>query len=856
MKQRLCAIILVLSMICILPGGIVSTQAFSQAIEEKLLIDALIGEEAVEDESPLTRGEFVLLMTKLTKTLYNGKTESVFSDVPADSKYAAAVSFALSQGWISSGENFEPERPITPNEAIKIAVCIIGREIEAQKKGGYPTGYIAAAISQNMTKGWDVGAQTISKDDFYKLAFSMMKAEILTPSILGTGETTYENNANTLLHRLHQVDEAYGIITRTTYSSYNKDDDIEPHGVVGINGVDFNYDAELDEKYLGLNCRVYFREEGGERTLISLYPYANEEIIILREDIDTAFGDVVRYYDENNKIRKASLKSGYLMIYNGRLCDTDETLVKGSSGSIRLLDNNNDGKYDLMFIDAPHYMTLQNYDSTNYVLVDANDKAYNVELEDSYIKNMMSYPAADLNFAQMKGQVIAVWQSYDKKLTRLQLCQESVSGIIDYVDNENKIVSIEGTEYKYSTYLEILAKNQLRPGAEISCVLGAYGELAALSQTASAWQYGYIVASGTKNSIKSTVQVKIFSEESNMVILDLAKKVKVDGGSAVAAATVKASLTPQLVRYYTNRDGEISAIDFAQNSSQIEKDLPENNKLICNYKNLSSQYKSNSVAFVTNMNVTVERAKVFMLPTDLSVEEDFQAGSYDVLISGKTHTIKGVYNLDDYNSCEAIVVEMPDNSSLLDRSKSYLIEYIKYTTNEDGETGRNLYCWSTAGYETLFLPDSVNFSKDSGTDLCGGDVIRVNMKGNEISDIVVDLDFSGGTVKQNKNSGGLEFDTADDDIGYSAGRVYSMKEGYLNIIPYGTTDTAFTNRKSYFSSTTNIVRYNPEEKKAYPIAMEDIRSMKLYGERADYVLMRQTEYSCTCIFVYEGGVTE
>lgn len=853
MKQKIYAVILVLSMILVFPNSMVNAEKPIDITEEKALVDALLGEEAIYNEDAITRGEYVLLMAKLTKTLFEGETENAFLDVEPNSRYSAAISSALSQGWISRSENFEPDRAITPNEAIKIAVCVIGREIEANQKGGYPYGYLSVAISQGMTKGWNTGADTLSGEAFYKLAFAMMRAELLSGSLLTNGEISeFENSSSTLLRKIYQVDEAYGIVTKTTYSSYNKDEDIEFNGIVGINGVDF-YCEELSEKYLGLNCRIYFSERGGERTLISIYPYANEEMTISREKVEDVIGTTLSYEDENGKTRKEALKSGYLMVYNGRIAEPDKTKIMGNSGSVRLLDNDNDGKYDLVFVDAPAYLTLSNYDSVNYILADLYDKAYSIDLEDSCIINMLSHSAQEINFAQMKNQVIAVWQSDDKKLVRLSPCTDTVSGVIDYVDDENKTVSIEGTEYKFSDYLESLAKNQLRPGGEISCVLGAYGELAALSQTGSAWQYGYIVASGTKNSIRSKIQVKIFSEESNMVILDLAKKVKVDGASPVAAATVQPMLTPQLVRYYTNRDGEISAIDFAQNSSQIEKDLPDNNKLICNYKNLSSQYKSNSVAFVTNMSVTVERAKVFMLPTDLTKEEDFEAGSYDILLSGKTHTIKGVYNLDDYNSCEAIVVEIP-TASLLDRSKSYLIEYIRHTTNEDGESGRNLYCWSTSGYETLFLPDSVAVNKESGAQLCGGDVIRVNIKRNEISEIVVDLDFSGGTIKENNTS--PDFNSPDEEVGYSAGRVYATKEGYLNIIPYGATDTAFTNRKSYFASTTNIVRYNPEEKKAYPISMEDIRSMKLYGERADYVLMRQTEYSCTCIFVYEGGVTE
>ena len=54
-------------------------------------------------------------------------------------------------GGIGNGM-FGPEDPVTYEQAVKMIVSALGYDLVANNKGGYPTGYLAVASSEGITK--------------------------------------------------------------------------------------------------------------------------------------------------------------------------------------------------------------------------------------------------------------------------------------------------------------------------------------------------------------------------------------------------------------------------------------------------------------------------------------------------------------------------------------------------------------------------------------------------------------------------------------------------------------------------------------------------------------------------------
>ena len=71
-----------------------------------------------------------------------------FDDVPEEHWASGYIAGAVKDGIINGiGENrFAPEAELTNEQAMKMLVCMKGLSGEAEKRGGYPNGYILTAV--------------------------------------------------------------------------------------------------------------------------------------------------------------------------------------------------------------------------------------------------------------------------------------------------------------------------------------------------------------------------------------------------------------------------------------------------------------------------------------------------------------------------------------------------------------------------------------------------------------------------------------------------------------------------------------------------------------------------------------
>ena len=78
-----------------------------------------------------------------------------FSDVTAETYGANAILRAAEIGLINGadGTAFRPDESITKSEAAKVFVSMLGYSEYAERKGGYPSGYLAMAQSLGIFDG-------------------------------------------------------------------------------------------------------------------------------------------------------------------------------------------------------------------------------------------------------------------------------------------------------------------------------------------------------------------------------------------------------------------------------------------------------------------------------------------------------------------------------------------------------------------------------------------------------------------------------------------------------------------------------------------------------------------------------
>ncbi len=154
MKKFICVI---LSMVLLLS---VSISVFAESEKEMAAKDletyGIVGRNVLGDltiEGPVTRAtmaKMLVMMQKITPE----KTKTVFSDVPEDHWASGFVSMAVNLGFVNGiGDGtFLPDEFVTYEQAIKMVVCALGYGEDAERKGGYPYGYIMVGTSLGITQ--------------------------------------------------------------------------------------------------------------------------------------------------------------------------------------------------------------------------------------------------------------------------------------------------------------------------------------------------------------------------------------------------------------------------------------------------------------------------------------------------------------------------------------------------------------------------------------------------------------------------------------------------------------------------------------------------------------------------------
>lgn len=105
-------------------------------------------------EGPVTRaGMAKMLVLMMGVTPESGDCE--FTDVPKDHSASGFIARASAFGIVNGmGDGtFLPDEYITYQQAMKMIVCALGYGVDAERKGGYPHGYVMTAMNLGLAPG-------------------------------------------------------------------------------------------------------------------------------------------------------------------------------------------------------------------------------------------------------------------------------------------------------------------------------------------------------------------------------------------------------------------------------------------------------------------------------------------------------------------------------------------------------------------------------------------------------------------------------------------------------------------------------------------------------------------------------
>jgi len=524
----------------------------------------------------IPRGKYAVSIARILGYTGSEKQETGFSDVDPTKEYAGAVSFLQSQGIIQGhGDgSYVPEVYITVSEALTMAVRALGYESMVAASGkGYPAGYVSMASNLGLTKGITMGDK-LTRGDLPTLINNIINAEYLeTTGIYGTYEQTEQKKG--IMQKTRDLNTAGGMVTANSFTTLAAPIKTVSDGKVIIGGETYSIGDTYGAALLGYEVDFYYTEIDGEKTLVSVSPSKNVEVL----SADTAEGDGVNtlterefsFYDaEEDDTETVKLSGDTHIIYNGKAVDDSlaNMLQPGTfRGRVRLVEC---GGESTLIIDEYTSIWVKTVQTDRNKLFDGlteTNITFDMDKDDVALFNK----GRAVGFSTLApDSILSVYESKNKtgaKLIRMHVSTRSIEGSISSIDDNEIYIG----EFAYPLVKD--ATQDFIPGLAGYFLLNEAGEVVAYTDTVTAadFKVGLLADFKTQGSIDVKPVLRMYEETDAYASLTCADKVTIDGircesrvilnGNDAFAGLNNMNIKNTLVRYRVNEAGEVIMID-------------------------------------------------------------------------------------------------------------------------------------------------------------------------------------------------------------------------------------------------------------------------------------------------------
>ena len=661
-------------------------------------------------EKILTRAEMVTLLARVAGMDYSaGKI--YFEDVPADHWAQGAISAAYEQGIVNGVDktHFAPDYPVTVEEAAKMLVTALGYGGQAQRKGGYPTGYLS--IAQKIGLLDKVGASSgliLRRNAAAQMFYNALETERpLLESISSDNAEFVTREGVTMLSENLKIKKGEGIVNANDVTSLALSGGVA-NGCVKIGDLIFKEGKTNASEYLGYRVTYYADMAEGSEPYELLYVKIdedrNETLTILAEDILDGTTETKLCYTEDNKQRTEAISLYADLLYNGvSIGGFTKTDIISAKGFVTFIDNNGDNQFDVIRVFDPKTIVVGAVNATTFGVYDRDNAADFVLLdpeEDDYTFTIYENGKIT-DFSAIKvGSVISVGESKNtggRKNKTVLVSNNSKTGTISAVSDDS--VTIDDVEYKASSAVITTLKKYL--GKSLCVSIDAMGKAVRADEKAvELFSYGYLITWGKDKGISNKILLKILTQESEVKIFTAKEKISLDGKTADTAANIMTQLTStvrdggsgveQLIRYRQNANGEVVAIDTTAVGAGGDGDTLSLSYGKGNYDGENDvRYMQNAKSFgETNPKFTVgDDTMLILVPSQekKNNDEDYFAGGVSSLASSTYYDDIEVYDLSDTRHAKVILRESEAQLPIESSSSMVIITKISNCTNVYGE---------------------------------------------------------------------------------------------------------------------------------------------------------------------------
>lgn len=670
------------------------TESYAAAVNRLNTLGIINGYEdgTFKPLNNVTRAEFTAMLLRARGMGDIGSmelTDPPYPDVVSDDVAWAIgnIRTAKNLGIINGYEDgtFRPSDNVLLEEAVKMVVCAVGYENYSPEGAEWYTKYMTTAASIGLLKSVDGAVGTPAT----RACIAQILNNLLDTNVASNNQVT----GNSTLKDSLGYTEKKGIIASNADTSlispdislreneiYIIDDETKEAEIFTVENASAYYDM------LGYRVTYYYKDntETGGKDLSRAVQRDSVVIDVNAKDIETSESSastLVYYKDGADKTSKANISTSSIVIYNGKLYGAGKSSSTFDDyyseeglplvGSLKLIDNNNDGTYDVIFAEDYDVYFVSSTESSETGTKTVKDILTRNGDTVTITEKDMTYLNADggsSSFsAVVKNSVIAVKKSsaYNggEVLATVVVSKKTASGPVKGVKS-GKSVTLGSTVYDYSPAApwkngrsSLLSEPQMNDNGTF--YLDLNGDVIAYekSETASNQLYGYIISADiTQVSMEDTLKIKMYLPSTNKVdTYTCDDNTKINGVKKEATGiksdlTTAASYQGQSAGATNNERSQL--IKFSVKSGKVLEEI-----------------------------ITAEKSDATEISSDvLTMSNAFSAAATSSTGSSKSQLKSGSKSVSLSN---AVLINVPD-----DRSKSS--DYKKVSTS-DLETNKNIY---------------------------------------------------------------------------------------------------------------------------------------------------------------------
>lgn len=741
-----------------------------EAPELGLLTELQIFDENTEASITTNQG-YILHILKLLneKPVPVGNTASVFPDVETN---IGEMNRAYMLGLVTGQNGYlHPDETITLQDAAVMMVKALGYKISAEQQGGYPDGYIQVASSLHLLDG--VPEADLNGGLTYPQAAVLFQNALTIPILYSrysgnTVEYVTEEDV-TILSQYHHVFKKNGVITANRFANIAGTEAALSAGEVVIDGERFLAGNTNAENMVGYKVSAYYQyDEKQDRSKLLYLEDRSSILAVDAVDIEPQDRiDSIQYADKNGKIKTIQFPDDMVIIFNGKRCfDLTVQDLQPQSGSLAFIDNDSDGRYEVL-------------DITSYATCVVKAVVDNTRILDFYQKTELDLDSLEYYTMTSGGEpveigsigkwdVLSVAQSKDGQIADIVVSSQKVTGQVTGLYAEG--VEVDGQEYEYLPVYEAYRNENPQKAEDIQDLVQVYldasGRVAAIDLSWNVGRVGVLVKAVSLENAEDEFLFSIVDRENEGVKYKAAKRVTIDGVSYRGAEIMDA--VQNLKRYYDvvpivydlNAKDEITSIDSPEVGANERNSL----RPLCENETITYVREAHSFSARFFFGGSTMLTYIPENPRDM---EQYVIQSLD-MVRGDMSKTMSAFAVGDSVIADIILIQEQAGQATVSNTESFaLVEDIITAINEDEEPINILYAYKDGERVEVRTED---LEALEGVE--PGDVIFYELTAqNELKECA-EL-YKKGVLG--------EFDTSLSGTGRLAGRVYSQEESIIGL---------------------------------------------------------------------------